>query len=218
VTAPLSKEEVRLLRKAFRMPSVQSMTSRKTSITNAFVSAIIPVVRPSPEEIREALIILRMTPEDVRCAFCGNKSTEWDHLRPLVVSRRPTGYISEIANLVPACGKCNQSKGNSHWRTWMCGSAPNCPTALGVSDVADRIARLEDFERWREPTLVDFESLVGPDDYAAYWRELDEAVAILAKSQQTANDLRSKIAQTRPEWKPRTLPIADVTLSDDTGA
>ena len=54
--------------------------------------------------------------EGARCAYCGDKASDWDHLRPLVVKRRPTGFISEIANLVPACGKCNQSKGNSPWR------------------------------------------------------------------------------------------------------
>jgi hypothetical protein len=31
----------------------------------------------------------------------------------LVEEKEPIGYISEIRNLVPVCGKCNQSKGNS---------------------------------------------------------------------------------------------------------
>src|SRR5262245_20280770 len=96
---------------AFRMPSVQTMKSRKSSITNAFVNAIIPTVFPTPEEIEQALVILGMAATDVRCAYCGNPMTEWDHLRPLVQKHRPTGYITEIANLVPSCGKCNQSKG-----------------------------------------------------------------------------------------------------------
>ena len=42
-----------------------------------------------------------------------------DHLRPLVKDKEPTGYISEIHNLVPSCGKCNQSKGNKEWKAWM---------------------------------------------------------------------------------------------------
>src|SRR4051812_27975243 len=109
----------KVLQAAFRMPSVQTMVSRKSSITNAFVNAIIPVVPPTVAEIAEALRILGMEAEDVRCAYCGDKSTEWDHLRPLVKARRPTGFISEIGNLVPACGKCNQSKGNSGWESWM---------------------------------------------------------------------------------------------------
>jgi len=109
-----TEEQLRLINKAFAMPSVQTMMSRKSSITNAFVNSLIPVVEPTVDEIEEALRILGMSADDVRCAYCGDVSTEWDHLRPLVVNRRPTGYISEIGNLVPACGKCNQSKGNKH--------------------------------------------------------------------------------------------------------
>src|SRR5437660_7675274 len=106
MTSPLDEQRLKQMAAAFRMPSVQTMVSRKSSITNAFVNAIIPVVPPSVEEIEEALRILGMQPDDVRCAYCGDKSSEWDHLRPLVKGRRPTGFISEIGNLVPSCGKC----------------------------------------------------------------------------------------------------------------
>src|SRR5437773_5742088 len=98
------EERHKILAAAFQMPSVQTMVSRKSSITNAFVNAIIPVVPPTVNEIEEALRILEMEPDDLRCAYCGDKASEWDHLRPLVKGRRPTGYISEIGNLVPSCG------------------------------------------------------------------------------------------------------------------
>jgi hypothetical protein len=205
VSEPLSKAEISLLRKAFRMPSVQTMTSRKTSITNAFVCAIIPVVRPTPEEIKEVLEIFEMTPQDVRCNYCGDKSSEWDHLRPLVIARRPTGHISEIANLVPSCGKCNQSKGNSAWRTWMLGGAPQCPTVRGIPDAPQRIARLEAFERWRQPTLVDFERILGSSAFSKYWNELDAVVDLMEDSQKLANELRAKIANARVDWEIRPL-------------
>jgi HNH endonuclease len=91
-----------------------NVAGRSSSITNAFISAIIPVIEPSEEEEREALGILRIDPEDIRCAYCGDKATEWDHLRPIISNQEPTGYITEIANLVPSCGKCNQSYEN--WR------------------------------------------------------------------------------------------------------
>ena len=114
---PLNEASWRkLLLSAFQMPSVASMVSRKSSITNAFVNTLIPQIPPTVEEIEQALTVLAMDPADVRCAYCGDAKTEWDHLRPLVVKQRPTGYITEIANLVPACGKCNQSKRNAEWR------------------------------------------------------------------------------------------------------
>ena len=184
---------------AFRMPSIQTMVGRKSSITNAFVSAIIPVIPPTLDEIERALAILEMNPNDVRCAYCGDLSTEWDHLRPLVLNRRPTGFISEIANLVPACGKCNQSKGNKSWREWMRGKAARSPTGRGLKDVENRAARLEDYEAWRKPTHVDFASIVGAKEWENYWALCEDVVTELHKSQQVADEIRSQVLDAL-EW------------------
>jgi hypothetical protein len=200
---PLSSDDRKRLRRVFRMPAVQSMTSRKTSISNAFVSTIIPVVRPTENEIAEALTVLGMTPETVACVYCGDKCNAWDHLRPLVVRRRPTGYISEIANLVPACQPCNSSKGNSGWREWMSGKAPQSPATRGAGDIEARIARLGAFEQWRRPTRVDFSAILGLELYEAYWRELDRVIAELERSQEMADDLRARIARAHAEWQSR---------------
>jgi hypothetical protein len=180
---------------AFRMPSVQTMVSRKSSITNAFVGSIIPVLVPTPEEIGEALTILGMTPDDVRCAFCGDKSTEWDHLRALVKDRRATGYISEIANLVPACGKCNQSKGNTPWRDWMVSKAQWSPTGRGLSSVAERMARLEKYEQWKTPTVVDFATIIGTDEWDAYWKLCEAVNDDMRKAQKVAESLRLRVLE-----------------------
>jgi hypothetical protein len=193
--AALTAAEVRTLRAAFRMPSVQTMMSRKSSITNAFVSALIPVIEPTPVQIRDALQLLGMTAGDVRCAYCGDKSSEWDHLRPLVVNRRPTGYISEIANLVPSCGKCNQSKGNKNWLAWMTSRATHAPDRRGVPDLPLRIQRLKAYEASQHVVPVPFEKIVGPQAYAEYWARLDQAIDHLAKCQEYANRLKVLVAK-----------------------
>lgn len=193
VTTVSDDSRRKLLAAAFRMPSMQTMVSRKSSITNAFVNAIIPTVLPSPDEVEEALGILGMDPADVRCAYCGDKSTEWDHLRPLVVKRRPTGYITEIANLVPACGKCNQSKGNKPWRDWILSSAKLSPTGRGVPNVADRVSRLEAYERWRSPTKVDFQSILGQETWEHYWSLCEAVNEELRQNQQVADSIRARI-------------------------
>ena len=79
-----------------------TMVSRKSSITNAFVNAILPNIQPAPRKSNKHYRSSKMEPTDVRCSYCRNKATEWDHLRPIVINLRPTGYISEIANLVPS--------------------------------------------------------------------------------------------------------------------
>src|SRR5258708_2164071 len=131
-----------------QLPAPMNVTGRSSSITNAFINAIIPVVEPTEEEELEALRILQIDPQDIRCAYCGDKSTEWDHLRPIVSAQEPTGYVTEIANLVPSCSKCNQSKGKSHWQTWMEGAARLSPTSRNILDLAARVERLQRYEVW----------------------------------------------------------------------
>ncbi|MGA2061506.1 MAG: HNH endonuclease [Thermoguttaceae bacterium] len=183
----------KMMAAAFQMPSVQTMVSRKSSITNAFVNTIIPTIPPTNDEIAKSLTILGMEPDDVRCAYCGDKATEWDHLRPLVAKRRPTGFISEIANLVPACGKCNQSKGGSDWRKWMLSKARLSPTGRGIPNIIERIANLERYEQWRPPTKLDFESIIGRDQWEHYWSLCEAVIEELRKCQEYAVDLRDKI-------------------------
>ena len=174
MTQRVDKALRKKLRKAFKMPLVQSMRQRVSSITNAFVNAVIPVQKPKDEEILEALSILGMTVDNVCCAYCGDPKTTWDHLRPLVLNRRPTGYISEIGNLVPCCSTCNSSKRNENWRKWMLGGAENSPTVRQVADLSERIARIEAYEAWRPPTHVDFEAVLGKEAWDHYWSLWDD--------------------------------------------
>ena len=74
----------------FKMPGGFAITGRATSIRNVFVAAIVPIARPSADEIRQALEILALDPRDRRCCYCGDTATEWDHLCPLVKDGRPT--------------------------------------------------------------------------------------------------------------------------------
>lgn len=181
------------LKHVFRMPKLQTIASRKSSITNAFVNSLIPVIPPNEQEILESLELLGMSLDHVTCAYCGDAMTEWDHLRPLVVNRRPTGYISEIGNLVPSCGKCNQSKGNKHWETWMRSSARHSPATRQIPDLDRRIERLRDYERWKQRQPLDLESILDPEKLQVHWHHLDQIAELMADSQQFASELREAI-------------------------
>jgi len=176
------------------MPTVMTIAGRSSSITSAFVNAIIPVVPPTEAEVEEALSILGMAPDDVRCAYCGDASTEWDHLRPLVQNKKPTGHVSEIANLVPACGKCNQSKGKRHWREWMESSARRSPTARKLEGISERIVALERYESWRTPMKIDFGSVVGEELWDKHWRNWTGIIELMKVSQQHAELVRRRVA------------------------
>lgn len=195
MTSRLDELLAREVAASFQMPSVQTMVSRKSSITNAFVNAIVPTIPPTPGEIHEALTILGMVPSDVRCAYCGDKKTEWDHLRPIVLNQRPTGFISEIANLVPSCAKCNQSKRNVHWREWMLSGRGRSPSARQIPDLHARVASLETYENWRVPTRIDFESIIGPAEWDAYWQLWTDVNEQLRRCQAVADALRKRVAE-----------------------
>ncbi len=82
----------------------------------------------------------------LRCFYCDGHQSEWDHLfsplkkkkvtkvvkkavkkpkkktkKKIVVKYKDqaSGYFHEANNLIPACNKCNTSKGNTHFSTWM---------------------------------------------------------------------------------------------------
>jgi len=180
-----------------QLPAQMSVTGRSSSITNAFINAIIPVAEPTEEEELEALRILEMDPQDIRCAYCGDKSTEWDHFRPIISDQEPTGYITEIANLVPSCGKCNQSKGKSNWRTWMESNARLSPKSRGVPDLSARIKRLQMYEAWRQPRKIDFAAVVGPEMWRRHRENWRSVLDLLKQSQELAGEIRTIIANTR---------------------
>jgi hypothetical protein len=177
----------------FKMPTAMKITGRTSTITNAFVSAIIPAIQPTEPEVVEALIILGLDLNDLRCAYCGDASTEWDHFRPLVRQKKPTGYVSEIANLVPSCGKCNQSKGASEWKKWILGSASRSPAKRKIADLQDRVARLEAFERWRKPIQLDFETAIGSELWAGHWRNHERLLALMKECQAHADLVRRAV-------------------------
>jgi hypothetical protein len=169
------------------------ITSRTSSITNSFVQAIIPALAFSPDEQREALSHLGMILEDLHCVYCGAATTDWDHLRPLVKNKRPTGYISEIRNLVPSCGPCNQSKGASDWRVWMTGKARGSPTTRSIAGVQERVARLAGFEAWGNVRPIAFEELISKAAWDGYWAQLDVVLDSMRAAQVKAAIVREEI-------------------------
>ena len=87
------------IQQCFKMPTSRSITGRTSSITNAFVAAITPVIPPTVAQIAQVLNLLETHATDLRCAYCGDLATEWEHLRPLVKNSRPTGFLHRLKTL-----------------------------------------------------------------------------------------------------------------------
>jgi 5-methylcytosine-specific restriction endonuclease McrA len=175
------------------MPGGSAITGRATSIRNVFVAAIVPIVRPSAEDIRLVLDIFELDTANLRCSYCGDKASEWDHLRPLVKEGLPTGYPSSIRNLVPSCGKCNQSKGSSDWKKWMLGVARHSPSVRKIADIEQRIARLERFESWAACVPLNVKEVVSPSRWSEYYAIQHEILDKMREAQKLATEIANEI-------------------------
>lgn len=169
---------------------------RVSTVTNSFVQCLLPDVAPSAEETRQALAVLGQEPDRTYCVYCGVPAADADHLRPLVRHRRPTGFLNDYRNRVPACGTCNTSKGGQDWRTWMRGPAAQGLRARGFSDkqIEARVSVLERFEAWASATPVDFERIVGAERWSAYWNRLDQIEEMMMDAQAEGTLLRAVIS------------------------
>jgi hypothetical protein len=176
-----------------KFPKPLKITSRTSTITNAFVQAIIPFSQPEADQLLESLRFLGMTKENISCCYCGDKASDWDHLRPLVKDKKPTGFISDFRNLVPCCAPCNQSKSGSNWRDWICSSAKRSPLSRKVFDLDKRIAALEQFEIWGEVAPLRIEELSNPAKLEQYWLSLEEIKAKMKDAQIIAQAIRSEV-------------------------
>jgi len=175
------------------MPKARTITFRTSTVTNAFVSAILPFLQPKTSEIGEVLKILEMNRNDLRCAYCGDRATEWEHFHPVVKGRFPTGYPSSIKNLVPSCGKCNQSKGGKEWRDWITSNAPLSPKSRKIADLDKRISCLERYEKWANCSPMPLVKIVGEDVYEEYFGKLDDIIRQMKEAQKMASILKAKI-------------------------
>lgn len=187
------KLEPEVKKNVFRMPTPVKITGRTSSMTNAFVNGIIPVIEPTDEEIDDVLATLGMTRESICCAYCGDTYTEWDHFHPLIKDKEPTGYISEIRNLVPACGKCNQSKGNKEWETWMRSDAKLSPKSRNVKDLENRIEKLRQFEQKFSARKYDLKALAGAELWEKHQENRKKLFELMRECQKTSDEVKAQI-------------------------
>lgn len=178
----------------FKMPVPVKIKGRSSSITNSFVNGIIPCVPPTEGEVLKVLEILDMK-DNLRCAYCGGQYTEWDHFYPIVRDKKPTGYISEINNLVPACGKCNQSKGNTYWLDWIVSNAKLSPKTRKIDNLAVNILLLKKYEKWSNPTVIDFSEIIDPILWEEHWKNCEKLHELMHNSQKTSDQIKIAISQ-----------------------
>lgn len=178
------------------VPARATVTGRTTSMTAAFFASMLPRHEPTEEERLDVVRCLGLDPDDVRCAYCGDVATEWDHLRPTVRNRHPTGWLTEAANLVPACGKCNQSKGNAEWRIWIRGPARHSPATRNIADLDQKVEALERFEAKFPCKQMDILALLERNQtWTTYRALLDDIVERMREADRLSAQLRQQLGE-----------------------
>jgi hypothetical protein len=76
----------------------------------------------------------------------------------------------------------------------MMGNARLSPTARAIPDLQDRIVRLEAFEKWRNPTIFDFEAAAGPELWKRHWQNWERLFALMHECEVTAKEIRNRFS------------------------
>ena len=172
-----------------------TIKGRGTSVTSAFVHAIVP--RQDDLGARRELFE-RLGIDMEACVYCGDRRTDWDHLRPLVKGARSSGHFHTVHNLVPACGPCNQSRSGQDWRQWIAKSLTKESHRLqGVRDLDARKRKLCAFEAEADPLARadpdELRDVVGAKSWDQYWALLDDIKRALEAADGHTQEIREKL-------------------------
>lgn len=183
--------------KKYKMPTKSDLKSRTSTISNAFAISITPYIRPSEEDLKDYYKSLGI--KEGQCAYClgdGNGNGR-DHLKPLVSDGMPTGYITDIHNLVPCCQRCNSSKGSKSFQEWY-KSQHNIERLKqsGLSDelIDERYNIITEFEN-KIPSPIDYESIVGKKLWNEYKERREKLLDALIENQKFCDELSEIITE-----------------------
>lgn len=152
----------------FKYPAADKISSRTSTICRSMACTLLKREACSSEEEQAWKHFF----PNKTCAYCGGEAKHLDHLYPLIKNRRPTGYWTEPANLVPCCRECNQPKGNLAWDEYM--DSEQCKHQGNVADIQRRKDTLAAFQarmpaqkiEISEEILLKWDEMLGNFDIA----------------------------------------------------
>jgi 5-methylcytosine-specific restriction endonuclease McrA len=162
---------------------------RKTTINNAFASAIAPFDTYDEQRIDTAITFLGQPPEEnLVCVYCGEDAQTWDHLVSLVEGGKLRGFGHQLGNLVPCCKACNSQKGSKDFALFI-SSSTNIK-----DDKEELIKRLGMYARkFAQPLSIDLVETHTPKEWNRYNQIRKEIIDLLKEADELADILREKI-------------------------
>jgi len=122
------------------------------------------------------------------CAFCGAKQAQRkDHLVPVI---QCGDFIPR--NVVPACQKCDDSKGQKEYHKWMRNS--NSQRSLKARGFADKQVeeRIKLIEKWQSGYRPMTEAELFGEDYARYQELLQKMEELCKEAKRMTSRIRSR--------------------------
>lgn len=181
--------------KKFKLPTKSDLKSRTSTLNNAFAISITPYINPTFEETERLYECLQIN--EGQCAYCLGEANAVDHIKPLVTNGLPTGYITEIRNLVPCCAACNSAKGAKDFKVWY--KEDKNIKRLHKKGMTD--AQIE--ERYRIicaymeqiPEPINYQELLGDDLWREYLARKTAMIKLLKTDQEFCNKLSNIIKE-----------------------
>ncbi len=162
---------------------------RKTTINNAFASAIAPFDTYDEQRIDAAMTFLGQTPEEnLVCLYCGEDAQTWDHLVSLVEGGKLTGFGHQLGNLVPCCKACNSQKGSKDFSVFIKKSTNIKGDKEKLTERLGLYAR-----KFAQPLSIDLVETHAPKEWNRYNQIRNEIIDLLKEADELANVLREKI-------------------------
>ena len=172
--------------KSHLSPSPYSIyQKRKTTINNAFASAIAPMVEIDKANLDAALRLLGQDPDgDLECVYCGSDAETWDHMIGLVKKGELHGYGHQLGNLVPCCRKCNSEKGGKDWEDYLRKKLPESSAYTAKhSLITSYLKQFAPIEFNRAEKLL-------PKEWTRYREIKDEILRLMGEADIIAKSLR----------------------------
>lgn len=172
-----------------KVPTNDTIKSRTSTVAKSLATSVIPRIDPFDWELEIAKKTLRFGEEgEVLCTYCGKPATELDHLNPLVNNKMPSGYITEIANLVPCCRKCNGSKRSMPWKEWLTQN-----TDIEEETKRESIRILTRYTTELPATKLDYDKIKG---FKAFWNNYKSICEKLDTAEKEARKILPTVEST----------------------
>lgn len=186
------------MKKEFTMPTKSNLKSRTSTISNAYAISITPYIRPDNSLLDDYYHELGL--EKCQCGYCLRKGEgkTVDHINPLVKNGMPSGFITDIGNLIPCCKDCNSSKGGKDFKEWY-KSPKNVARLLKIGltekEIDERYQIILAYINKHCSTPLSYESIVGKEKWDEYIKRKERLLNILKEEQEFCDELSDLITE-----------------------